>query len=199
MSENDAIAGLLSELVRSQSAAADASRAAELAARDAEAASLKQAASEERTRQEIERDRISRDRRNRNLEEIIQRYVQLAELVIGLTDDIRKQNTAQLPDQIAAVLREWFDEVSDQIEQILDPDRPRLQHFRLNNLVDGPKIDTATTKSLQRRLRQLRKNLNHLLEKKSAYGLEVPVSTLTQIEDIETEIIQISRAIAGEE
>lgn len=153
-------------------------------------AEMDRAAAERESADETRRLRIATERRATLLNSLIERYANLAETVTGLTQQLQGRLET---DALYAIIREWFEEMGEQIDLINERIRliaelmrlvvPAAHRSQIQQITDEPDRELAREKKL-RLLHQIR-----VLKKLSNETNDPDVQTM--IDQIMNEIAQI--------
>jgi hypothetical protein len=153
---------------------------------------IERKAVEQEALEEVRRLRVTALRRARVLEDVIERYAHLSEQVVGLIYYLQQQPARD------EVTREWFESVSDEIDQIkqvlillLAGGQPEEEKKTRSELKQQRRVD-----SLKRQLQKQYQNLNLLEEQRAAWGAQTPLNLLNEISIVKEAISRLELEIA---
>lgn len=153
---------------------------------------------EEATRLELAQRNLLLRRQEQNFWAVLDRYANLGEQVTGLTNILQEQMS------LAEIIREWFESFATRIEWIeqrlkrlerrtelvLEIERGRLNRQGENGKANQLAKQLAEIDRDSEIRLQMSRRLAELKLKKAQYGLDTPVHILTEIEQLEQELVE---------
>lgn len=148
------------------------------------------AAAAEKAADETRRLRIAEERRAKLLNNLIERYANLGETVTGLTQQLQGRLET---DALYAIIREWFEEMGEQIDLINERIRliaelmrlvvPAAHQAQIQQIVDEPDRELAREKKLRlwHQIRQLEKLAGETNDPKAVDMIEQIMNEIAQI------------------
>lgn len=156
-------------------------------------AEMARAASERESAEETRRLRIAEERRATLLNNLVERYANLAETVTGLTQQLQGRLET---DALYSVIREWFEQLGDEIDLINERIRliaelmrlvvPAAHQAQIQQIVDEPDREIARQKKLRlwHQVRQLEKLADETNDPKAIEMIDQIMNEIAQIKDV---------------